>query len=353
MPLVLLICAAFCVAMGVWAAAWAATVQGTVVNSDGLPVASARVFLRTVRGTEQSATTDPRGQFLFREIFTGEFRLVVLARGYRSYAVSLTVTAADELQEIRVRLETGGISEEIVVTASSLDLPLSQTPSAVAILDRKELEQMQIQSVSDALRYVPGIQVNQTGRRGAVTAVFARGGESDFNLVLVDGVQINEFGGNYDFSTLPADAIDRVEIVRGPQSALYGSDAISSVINIITKKGTSSPTADFLAEGGSFATRRFAVGGQGSIRGWRLALNASRLDTDGIRINDDYRNQNISLNVEHDLGPNHQLGFQFLGNNSQVGSPGPFGSDPLKVFGGAGTTAILWRTSMLLRSVGC
>jgi vitamin B12 transporter len=91
--------------------------------------------------------------------------------------------------------------------------------------------------VLEVLRGVPGVEVNQTGRRGGATGVFVRGGNSDCHLVMIDGIQVNEFGGDFDFAPLTVDRVDHVEVVRDPESALYGSNAVTGVINIMTRRG--------------------------------------------------------------------------------------------------------------------
>ncbi len=106
----------------------------------------------------------------------------------------------------------------------------------MTVITREDLDKHQVESVADALRTVPGLTVTANGGRGALTSVFPRGGESDYSLVLVDGVQANSFGGGFDFANLPVANIERIEIVRGPQSALYGSNAIGSVIRIVTRQ---------------------------------------------------------------------------------------------------------------------
>ena len=117
-------------------------------------------------------------------------------------------------------LEVSAVSESVVVSAAQVEIPLSTASSSVTVITREDLEKHQVESVADALRAVPGLAVVANGGRGALTSVFPRGGESDYSLVLVDGVQANAFGGGFDFAHLPMANIERIEIVRGPQSAL-------------------------------------------------------------------------------------------------------------------------------------
>ena len=130
--------------------------------------------------------------------------------------------------------------QEVVISGSRTEATLADTGSAVSILTGAELEQRQIRLVSDALRAVPGVAVSRQGPIGTVTQVRIRGAEANHTVVLIDGVKINDpFTSEVDFAHLLAAQIDRIEILRGPQSVLYGSEAIGGVISIFTKRGAS------------------------------------------------------------------------------------------------------------------
>ena len=144
--------------------------------------------------------------------------------------------------------------EPVVVTGTRLEVPLAETPSAITVIDRQEIESRQVTDTPELLRAVPGLSVTQTGSRGGVTNVFPRGGNANFNQVLIDGIPVNDAGGAFDFSDLTAENIERIEVIRGPQSALYGSNAIGSVIQIFTRRGRGPLHADVSLTGGSFDT---------------------------------------------------------------------------------------------------
>src|SRR4029079_5007735 len=155
----------------------------------------------------------------------------------------------------------------------------------------------QFANIVDALREVPGLTVARSGSVGALTSVFPRGGESDYSMVLIDDVPVNAFGGGFDFSHLAADDIDRIEIVRGPQSALFGSNAIGSVVRVITRHG-GPRGGGVTVEGGSFDTSRVAASSSGSVNGWFWGAGIERFDTNNangrrtppgeVVVNDDY-----------------------------------------------------------------
>src|SRR5207237_1815005 len=180
-----------------------------------------------------------------------------------------------------VRLQLSAVSESIVVSAAQVDVPLSQASSSVTIVAASELRARQLMTVADALREVPGLTVTRSGGMGALTSVFPRGGESDYTLVFIDGVQANAFGGGFDFAHLSTDNIDRIEIVRGPQSALYGSNAIGAVVRIVTRSG-GPIRADVLLEGGSFGTARAAASSSGAWNAWEWGAGVERLISDGF-----------------------------------------------------------------------
>ena len=127
--------------------------------------------------------------------------------------------------------------DPVVVTGTQIAVPVSELPSAITVIDREEIESRQITDVQQLLRTAPGLSVTQTGSRGSQTSVSPRGGNANFNMVLIDGVPVNDAAGAYDFSDLTADNIARIEIIRGSQSALYGSNAIGSVIQMFTHRG--------------------------------------------------------------------------------------------------------------------
>ena len=126
---------------------------------------------------------------------------------------------------------------EVVVTATRTEVPVDELGVSATVITAEDIEERQITDVSELLRDEAGFVLIRSGPRGNTTSVYPRGGESNYTLVMVDGVQVNLGGGGFDFDTLTTDNIERIEIIRGSQSALYGSDAIGGVIHIITKRG--------------------------------------------------------------------------------------------------------------------
>ena len=185
--------------------------------------------------------------------------------------------------------------EPIIVTATRLETPIDQVPASVSVVEGEDIERAQVTDTLEILRDIPGFTIVQVGSRGGATSLFARGGESDFNQVLIDGVKVNPAGGLFDFSDLTTEGIDRIEIVRGPQSALYGSDAITSVVQLFTRRGDGPLGARFGFAGGEFETFEEHAGISAGTERYGYAINVGRIDTDGILdFNNRYGNTTVA-----------------------------------------------------------
>jgi len=242
--------------------------------------------------------------------------------------------AQDAVRSTSTDQEEVAESESIVVSATRTDIPLDQSPASVSVIGSEDLDQKQIERVSDALREVPGLSVVQTGTAGQLTSVFTRGLRSEHTQVLLDGVPINQgLQGAFNFADLTSDNIDRIEVVRGPQSTLYGPRALAGAIQIFTKQGEGTPGATFAAEGGSYDTFRESVQSDGKIDMFDYSFGASRLDTDNARPNNQYRNTAAIADVG--WSPNEQLRISglFTYSLSDTGNPNTiFDPKPLDNF---------------------
>lgn len=198
--------------------------------------------------------------------------------------------------------------DEVVVTATKVETPVAQTPTSTTVVTQEDLQQQHITDVSEVLRDVPGLTIVQSGSRGATTSLFTRGGESNYNLLLIDGVRANLAGGDVDYANLTAVGIDRIEIVRGAHSALYGSDAISSVIQLFTPRGEGSPHGFLRFGGGNYDTFEEQVGVSGGTRLYGYYLSAERIDTDGIlSVNNDYHTTSVASRFDVNPLPTVEL----------------------------------------------
>lgn len=174
--------------------------------------------------------------------------------------------------------------EEIIVTASRTVQPLKSVGSAIDVFTAEDIAARPRFEVSDLLRQLPGISVNRSGQLGAQTQVRLRGAEANHTLVLINGIEVGDpvTGGEFDFANLLTADVERIEVLRGPQSALYGAQAIGGVINIITRQGQGTPTYTAEAQGGSFGTYNVSAAAQGGERGYGLSGSAAYLESAGI-----------------------------------------------------------------------
>jgi len=185
--------------------------------------------------------------------------------------------------------------KELVVTATREPTPADEVVSSVTTITGEELRSRGVRFVQDALRDVPGAAVVQVGSYGGVSSLFLRGGESDYVKVLIDGVPVNQSGGAYNWANLTTDNVDRIEILRGPASVIYGSDAVSGVVQVFTRRGEPGFAVDGAAEAGTFGTVQGHAGLLGGGENFSYSADASRLSTDGIyRFNNDYGNTVLS-----------------------------------------------------------
>jgi len=237
--------------------------------------------------------------------------IVFLAMGL-GFSVATPASGADETQ----------LHPEVVVSASRVPLPARESGSAVTIITGEQLEERQVRMVSDVLRDIPGIAVNRSGTMGGLTQIRIRGAEGNQTLVLVDGIEVNNPAGasEFQFQNLLNAEISRIEVLRGPQSALWGSDAIGGVINIVTKRPEAGWNVLARAEGGSFETvDGLSYLGYGGTR-FYLSGTVNGFDTEGISIADEdagnsekdaYRN--LTGRIKAGFKPSRNLEIELVG----------------------------------------
>ena len=256
----------------------------------------------------------------------------------------LSASAADEpapdsAEETKDVLQT----EEVVVSATKTPVPVSQVTSAVEVITDQDMKKQNIRTLADALRLAQGLAVFQSGGPGTEVNARIRGGSSSQTLVLIDGAIVNSGTlGSYDFSNLTTDNIERVEILRGAQSMLWGSDAMGGVINVVTKRGQGPPSATAFLEYGSFASLREGgtVSGKTGIVDYSLSL--SRWDTSsfsavnyrrGATERDSFRNWQGSGRIGVDLPHDGRLDFNMRWMNSDVQLDNVSATFPADVYG--------------------
>lgn len=312
-----------------------ASIHGAVTDPGGATVANVEVTLLNTAAAVASTRSDAHGAYRFSGLATGTYRVVANSPGFTSLSSDITI-AENRSSELDLQLKLSAAQQQVVVSASLGGSLAPETGSAVTVISKSEIQNRGVTALSDAMRDVPGMEINRTGEMGAVTSAFIRGGSSNYNLVLLDGIPLNDFGGAFDLSSLPAQGVDRVEILRGPQSALYGSNAISGVIDVVTTSGNGSPQFSFEGEGGSYDSYLLNAGGSGRTGGLGWAFSLGRYSTQGPVADDTFWNQTSFLSLNYSRSEHRQFVFHFFGDSSAALNPGPYGSDPDGLYPGIG-----------------
>ncbi len=309
--------------------------QSRVIDAKNLSVADARVIVRNQRGViVRELSTNERGEFSVPVLPAGEYFVTAEANGLAQTEASYKFTSNGNVapQSLQIKLQVAAIKDSIIVSATRTENNLSVTPASAFVISAEDLARSQRVSVLDTLRSSAGVSVMQTARRGGITSIFVRGGESDYTKVLVDGIPLNDAGGAFDFSDLTTDNVRQIELVRGSNSALYGSDAMSGVLQFVSARGTTAtPEFTFSGEGGSFAFNRQSAKIAGANGGFDYAVSFSRLQTNGRGRNDDYQNRIGSVNLGYRFNERANLRVNARSENSGLGVPGAtaqFFNDP-------------------------
>jgi vitamin B12 transporter len=286
--------------------AYAASIRGVITDASGARVKGATVAL-VQKGTVVTTTLSAAdGSYELLTGATGRFFLLTSAKSFRQIQTPVFYAGRMESVERNIVLEPEWVRESIVVTATGTPTPQPQTSSATSVIGPLDLD-LRTTLVSD-LRLMPGVAVQQTGQRGSQASLFIRGGNSDDGKVLVDGVSAGDLGGRFDFGTLPATAIESAEVYRGTDSSLYGADAESGVVSLVTPRGTTSFPSLFLrADGGNFNTQHE----EAMVAGARNKLDYlgafSWLQTSNALPNDEHHLAASAANLGWQLNANTQL----------------------------------------------
>ncbi len=222
--------------------------------------------------------------------------------------------------------------EPTVVTVTGEAMPLSAVPASVVVLSRETIENSRAENVGDVLRQVPFLFLTRSGGAGGLTTVTLRGGKPNFTLVMLDGIPVNDIsdtlGGSFDFAMLSTDNVDHIEIVRGPLSSVYGSEAVSGVINIISRTGYGPPTLEFSGSAGNFGAGQAQVGSSGSAGKVDYGISGSYFRVGEQVGKDSFRLGTVALNSQLTLAPNKVLQTVMQYRNSEARGFPPNGGGP-------------------------
>ena len=297
--------------------------SGTVKDPSGAVVPGAKVTLQgRAEASKKTVESDQQGRFNFADLEKTAYRITVLADGFKPYIH--TWNSLNSSVEFDFNLEFAVLQTNLVVSATRTETPAENIGSSVTLISKENLDQSRAASVLEALRDVPGFTILQTGGRGGVTSLFSRGGESDFNKVLYDGFPLNDLGGGFNFAHLTTFNVERVEALHGPSSALFGSDAIASVVQVFSRKGASTrPALDLQAEGGSYGLSREAASFSGLFNRLDYSASIENWNSRGRYVNDDYRNTLLGGNFGWQLSGRSSLRTTIRYGTSELGVPGP------------------------------
>lgn len=238
----------------------------------------------------------------------------------RDFVVDLS---PGQQRHLDLTLQLEPLSSNVVVTAEAEPTLVEQTTAPVSVISKDEINQRQSVGLADLLTFATGVAIDRTGPEGGAASVFINGGNSNFTKVLIDGAPINPPGAGVDFSGVTLDNIDKVEIVRGAESAIYGSDAVSGVIQLFTHRGeTRIPEFSVYSEGGSFASGRGGAQVSGLLGALDYSAAASYFQTDGQGPDDDFLNRTFSGNFGYRVSDADHLRLALRDNNSIAGIPG-------------------------------
>jgi len=297
---------------------------GTLLDASGAGVGGARVTAQLERVPNArvwAATSSADGAYTLT-FPAGRYHVQFVRLPFASRDFVLDFNANQQrILDLRLQLER--LAASVVVTAQAEPTLAQETTASVTVITRDEIEARQSVTLPDLLLFVPGMAIARTGAEGGSASVFLNGGNSSYTKVLVDGATVNEPGNAVDFSNFTLDNIDKVEVVRGAESALYGTDAVAGVIQVFTHRGTTrTPECTLFGEGGSFSTRR--GGGQISslLGAFDYSAAASYFQTQGQGPNNRFLNRTLSGNFGYSFSDSNQVRLTLRNNDSDAGIPG-------------------------------
>jgi vitamin B12 transporter len=298
------------------------TMRGRVVDPLGNLVPNAKLVLLQDDKELVEGRSDAEGSFSLAAPNAGRYSLRVEAAGFATQIIPGVFIAAGKNEVLTVTLNIGPLAQQIVVSATGMAVPESQVGASISVIDQDQIQALNKLDVLENLRLITGSQVVQVGQRGGAASLYIRGGEADFNKVVVDGIPINAIGGGFDYAELSNNGVGNLEVMRGANSVLYGSDALSGVVNITSTRGTTPlPELKYSIDGGNFGTMNQDASLAGAFRGFDYFSEFSRFDTQGNIPNESFHNATTSTNVGWQLNPTTSIRATFRRAATGLGSP--------------------------------
>jgi iron complex outermembrane receptor protein/vitamin B12 transporter len=304
-------------------AAGAAVVQGRVTDTLGLPIAGATITLISKGKVIASSISSSDGSYAIRNNASGRFYAIVASNSFKQIATQSFYAGVLDEHLQNIVLEPAAVRQQIVVTATGTPTAQAQLSSSTTVVQRPEFRNQAF--LVDALRQSPGVFVVQTGMYGGVTSLFVRGGTSTSNKVLMDGTSIEDIGGHFDYSNLSSTGTAQLEVYRGPDSVLYGSDSAAGVVSLTTPEGsTAFPSLFYEGDAGNFHTWRNELQLGGTLNKLDYYLGTSYFESSNALPQNEYRNLSEVLNLGYALTSATSIHVTGRNADSSVGLPGAY-----------------------------
>jgi len=294
--------------------------RGTILDPLGAVISDAEVILLRENASLAHTTTNALGEFVFSSLSAGRYRVRATAPGFTEQETPDMYVGGGKALHIALSLKIGTVTQQVVVSATGTPAPDSQIGASIGVISGETVTEKL--DVHEALSAIPGIQVLQTGRSGGTTDLFVRGGNADANKVLLDGIPMNDIGGRVEFGNLSSTGIEQVEVLRGPNSVLYGADALASVISLSTRQGaTRLPELTYSIEGGNFSSKRQEVSIGGAHGQFDYFSDFSRLDTENGKPNSAFHDGTYAGNFGWSPNSSTQVRFTLRRTATALGLP--------------------------------
>ncbi|HEY1658803.1 MAG TPA: TonB-dependent receptor [Candidatus Sulfotelmatobacter sp.] len=275
------------------------SLRGKITDPVGRAVSDAKIMVLQKGKEIGGGKSGAQGEFELAVPDAGRYDIQVESSGFATQIVPSVFVAVGKTTELPVvTLSIGAITQQVVVSATGTPVLDTQVGASVSVIDEEQIQTLNKLDVLENLRLIPGAQIVQTSQRGGLTSLYIRGGNPDFNKILVDGIPVNDIGGNFDFAQLSNTGVGNLEVLRGSNSVLYGSDALSGVVNITSQRGsTLIPELQYSGDAGNFGTNRNDVSLGGAVHGFDYRSEFSRFDTEGSYPNDYFHNATVNANI--------------------------------------------------------
>lgn len=301
--------------------------SGAITDPSGRAIVGAHVratSTTTTNQTQQSVEVDSDSQGKYQvSVTAGKYRVEVTQTSFQRGTKDVDLSgSADQTLDFQLRLEP--LASSVVVTAQAEPEEVNQSAAPVDEISQKEIEQREVISLPDLLATMPGFSLARTGPEGGQATLFLDGGDSNYTKVLIDGIPANNSGGFMDFSNLTLDDVEKIEVVHGAESAIYGSDAMTGAIQVFTHRGaTQTPELDLTGDGGSFDTGDGNAQLSGLLgKHFDYSGSAGYFSTEGQGPNDAFIDRTFSGNFGWKFSDTDDLRFTIRDNSSFAGIPG-------------------------------